>query len=105
MPGLPVIEADATARKFRRSHCPRLVGSARGRLVVILLAGLLLLWGDVRIGEHLEGMAGRHQPDRVVARLERPPLGAAASSTVSSASGSASSRASGIAWPLWIDRP
>jgi hypothetical protein len=37
-----------------------------GRLVVVLLAGLLFLWGDVGLGEHLEGMAGRHQPDRVV---------------------------------------
>src|SRR5512132_1446754 len=46
-----------------------------GRLVVVLLAGLRFLWGDVGVGQHLEGMAGRHQPDRVVALLEYPALG------------------------------
>src|SRR5688500_13673299 len=46
-----------------------------GRLVVVLLAGLLFLWGDVGVGKHLEGMAGRHQPDHVLARLECPALG------------------------------
>jgi hypothetical protein len=44
---------------------PRLgSGQALGRLVVVLLAGLLFLWGDIGIGEDLERMAGRHQPDR-----------------------------------------
>jgi hypothetical protein len=46
-----------------------------GRFVVVLLAGLLFLWGDACIGEHQEGMAGRHQPDRVVALLERAAFG------------------------------
>jgi hypothetical protein len=76
-----------------------------GRLVVVLLGGLHFLWGDIRIGEHLEGMAGRHQPDRVVATSTMPRSAAAASSTVSSVSGSASSRASGIGWPLRTERP
>jgi hypothetical protein len=56
------LEVDARARLW-------------GRLVVVLLAGLRFLWGDIRIGEDLEGMVGRHQPDRVVALLERPGLG------------------------------
>ena len=47
----------------------------RGRFVVVLLAGLRFLWGDVRFGEHLEGMAGRHQPNRVVGLPERSALG------------------------------
>jgi hypothetical protein len=46
----------------------------RGRLVVVL-AGVLLLRSDIRLSEHLERMAGRHQPDRVVALLERPAFG------------------------------
>ena len=46
-----------------------------GRLVVVLLGGPLLLRGDIRIGEDLEGMAGRRQPGRVVALLQRPGLG------------------------------
>jgi hypothetical protein len=46
-----------------------------GRLVVVLLAGLRFLWGDVGVGEDLEGMGGRHQPDRVLALLELPALG------------------------------
>ena len=45
-----------------RGGCP---GSALGRLVVVLLAGVCFLWGDVGLGERLEGMAGRRQPDRV----------------------------------------
>jgi hypothetical protein len=36
-----------------------------GRLVVVLLAGVCFLWGDVGLGEHLERMAGRRQPDRL----------------------------------------
>jgi hypothetical protein len=43
--GFPVVtlEVDARARLW-------------GRLVVVLLAGLRLLWGDVGIGEHVERM-------------------------------------------------
>jgi hypothetical protein len=53
LPG-PVLtlEVDAQARRW-------------GRLVVVLLAGVCFLWGDVGLGEHLEPMAGRHQPDRL----------------------------------------
>jgi hypothetical protein len=53
LPG-PVLtlEVDAQARLW-------------GRLVVVLLAGVCFLWGDVGLGEHLERMAGRRQPDRL----------------------------------------
>jgi hypothetical protein len=56
------LDMDAQARRW-------------GRLVVVLLGGLLFLWGDVGIGEHLEGMAGQHQPDRIIGLLEGPALG------------------------------
>jgi hypothetical protein len=46
-----------------------------GGLVVVLLGGLLLFWGDVRLGQDLEGMTGRHQPGRVVTFLGRAALG------------------------------
>jgi hypothetical protein len=46
------LEVDAQARRW-------------GRLVVVLLAGVCFLWSDVGLGEHLERMAGRRQPDRL----------------------------------------
>ena len=53
LPG-PVLtlEVDAQARRW-------------GRLVVVLLAGVCFRWGDVGLGERLERMAGRRQPDRL----------------------------------------
>jgi hypothetical protein len=36
-----------------------------GRFVVVLLAGVCFLWGDVGLREHLEQMAGRRQLDRL----------------------------------------
>ena len=33
--------------------------------LVVLLAGVCFLWGDVGLGERLEWMAGRRQPDRL----------------------------------------
>ena len=35
------------------------------RLVVVLLAGVRFLWGDVGLGEQLERMADRRQPFRL----------------------------------------
>jgi hypothetical protein len=46
-----------------------------GGLVVVLLPGLRFLWSDVRLGEHLEGVTGRHQPGRVIGLLDRAALG------------------------------
>jgi hypothetical protein len=51
LPG-PVVtlEVDAEARRWVR---------------LVVLAGMCLLWGDVGLGERLERMAGRRQPDRL----------------------------------------
>jgi hypothetical protein len=66
---------------------------------------LLLLRGDLSFGEHLERMAGRHtNPTASPGSWTLPRSAAAASATVSSASGSACNRSSGIGRPLRTDR-
>ena len=66
----PPTARSPTARIWLAEPVVPLDADARGRpgrgLVVVLLAGKLLLRGDVGIRQYLEGMAGRHQADRAV---------------------------------------
>ena len=75
-----------------------------GRLVVVLLAGLRFLWGDVGLGEDLEGMGGRHQPDRVLA-LELPALSGGLLLDGQLGQRVGLQPLVGIGWPLRTDRP
>jgi hypothetical protein len=87
--------------RHARCGCP---GSAPGRLVVVI-AGVLLLRSDIRLGEHLEGWPADTNPTASSPCSSAPRSVVAASSTVSSASRSTCSRSSGIAWPLRTERP
>jgi hypothetical protein len=73
--------------------------------VVDRLVGQLLLGRDVVLAEDREGMAGRDQPDLAVGLLVRVDLTGGGLRDGELASGSASSRSSGIGSPLRTDRP
>jgi hypothetical protein len=77
----------------------------RGRLVVILLGGLLFLRGDVGIGEHPNGWWADTNPTASSSSRSTPRSAAAASPAVNSASGSACNRSSGMGRPLRRERP
>ena len=76
-----------------------------GRLVVVLLAGLRFLRGDVGVGEDLEGMGGRHQPDRVLALLQLPVLGGGLLLDGQLGQRVGLQPLVGFGWPLRTDRP
>ena len=71
----PPTARSPTARIWLAEPVVPLDADARGRpgrgLVVVLLARKPLLRGDVGILQHLEGMAGRHQPDHAVGLPDR----------------------------------
>jgi hypothetical protein len=74
-------------------------------LVVVLLAGLLLLRSDIGVGEHLEGMTGRNQSDRVVVLPERSALGCGCLLDGRLGQRVGLQPLVGIGWPLRTDRP
>src|SRR5829696_195808 len=76
-----------------------------GRFVVVLLGGLLFLWGDVGIGEHLEGMPGRHPPGRLVALLDPAAFGCGRLLGGQFGQRVGLQPLVGIGWPLRTERP
>ena len=66
---------------------------------------VLLLRSDLGVGEHLEGMTGRNQSDRVVVLPERSALGCGCLLDGQLGQRVGLQPLVGIGWPLRTDRP